>query len=654
MVMIKKSQISAFIIIGGLLLFIAGTFFYLRSNSISNDDFLKYSFDDLLPVEKFVVQCLDTISKEGLLIMGNQGGYIDLPTEIYSRPQTYIQTTSGGMKLPLWNINGRRVYPNFNVVEDQLALYVERKILHCVNSLTDIDTISEVSINNNPKVNVSLNAEDVTVVLKLRVETVSDEGRAFYEDFGLRIPLRLRDILSSATYILEKNEYEKFLGRATINLMSLDADNFPIGDMRFSCNRFVWSKREMVKTLKEYLNFMIPRVRVSGTNHLPFREDISVYRDFDEQWSVERIESEGLPPDLPSDIYDYMQLYWDLNRNFNGLNIAFSFDERYDMLFDVSPSQGDLIKASPGKSGSKYLRFLCINIYHYTYDISYPIRVSIFDEDAFEGRGYVFNFAIPVHIEKNIPVSSPPNFFFGQAWETDDNFCNLTREEPTVIVAKDRYSNEFLSDVKVKYDCIRYFCDLGETSPDFNLPQLQSKLPLGCFNGMFILEKPGYLASRVQDDGEFLSIPMTPLKEMSFALLQKGVLEPYSSDYTATIHISSTEVEFDQYLVYPGDSLFSDYDETLFPTSRLHLIDSNVPHTYELNLFLMNNGNIVGGWIGNWTVSPSDLNSRILIFYSLEHIDMVSHPTPEKSYNLLMELEDPNSNYRNVYRPEFR
>lgn len=77
----KKSQITLFIIIALVLFIIIGLFFYLSKYSVKKQigdrttKMHKIKIE-LQPIESYVTQCLDKTAKEGLILLGKQGGYL--------------------------------------------------------------------------------------------------------------------------------------------------------------------------------------------------------------------------------------------------------------------------------------------------------------------------------------------------------------------------------------------------------------------------------------------------------------------------------------------------------------------------------------------------------------------------------------------------
>lgn len=638
----SRGQASIFVIIGIILLVAVSLTFFIRSESQPDDEFIDYTPEDLLPAEKYMRQCLEESAMEALLIVGAQGGYIDMP-EYYDNPRYYIETIPGGFRTALWDLDGNKVVPDVAVLENEISKYIESNIPQCANEIVTIENVQDVSFLNTPSVITSINDDDVSFILEYHLETEFEKKRTRFEKYGLLIPLKLRKILDTAGYLSSFNTEHQLIAKTTMNLISLDPD-IPTGDMRFSCEPKVWPLFEIEERLKEHLTYMIPRVRLAGSNYKPFDENIAVYQKFDDEWDVERIAEEGLPDpeDLPGDIYDYMQQFWETGGyDFSNLGISFSYEDKYGMILDASPRSGAVLNSKAGRSGSKYLKFLCMNIYHFTYDISYPVKVSIYDEDAFDGRGYLFNFGIPVYIEKNTPKTRPPVFAHMDALATDYDFCNTTSDEEIVIQVEDAATREMLSGVSVKYDCVRYYCDLGKTENLYGTPEVLVNLPAGCYNGFISANKPGYLSSKLQvvDQESHKVVELWPLKDFSYGVFNLGSDARLPDAQSAVINIRAPDKNFEAFYRYPSAD----------GRNVMQLID--FPSEYELEIYLYYEDKFVGGWLGNWSVTEGDLGGSTIKFFPKEWTDLVRQSSTEKIVEVYTYLEEGTDDYRQRHYP---
>lgn len=639
----EKGQITIFVALGLVILILLAMWWYVQSFSVDRDDVIPQL---QTPIERFVSNCLYTTAREAITRAGLQGGYIELPGSQYQNPKSYIQELSGSAKTPLWLYNGQMRIPSERVVEGQLEEYINKNMVFCLRSLESQEEIRDITTEGFPVSKVTITNEDVAVELNFTVTAIVNNVQTSYTRFGTRVPVALRRIIASAAFMTQQHYATQFLEQTTMNIISMDS-TLPIGSIDFSCQRKRWSKREVQGVIQENLQYLLPRVRVSGTDFMPFEEQIELYQRIDQEWDLDRVEREGLPNYLPDDMYEYIQQFWKVEEYpFQGLAVGFSYFPEYGMRMGINPSRGDRLYANPGRSS--YLRFLCVNIYHFTYDIEYPVRMTLYDPSAFNGDGYVFMVGLPVTIARNTPTRAPVSFAQMEAFETDEEFCETPGTE-VYLVSQNVFTGEYNAGVNVTYDCVRYYCELGEIgdSEAYGIPQLRTNLPAGCVNGIFAAEKPGFIPFRKQipDAEGVVHMDLVPLKKFKIdaTRLLSGELH---SEYTLSIYLGAQNYEYEVFTVLPA----------LNNQSTLELIAG--PETYTLEMFLTHNGNIVGGWLGNWTVELDDMATDSIQFRVYEQLP--NPQTDEQRVNLYRFLDEdlPESDrfypYRETLAPVFK
>ena len=615
--MSKKGQVSLMILVGLLILVLAGIFFYVSVESES-------SFQDpLTPVERYITTCLEDAARQAFVRIGMQGGYVDLPFPAYQHHASHFSELQGGAKVPLWIFRGNVLIPQQATIEREVATYIEQIVGRCIATIEQLESIEVMSLDDSPNATVFISEEDVFVQLSYSVQLRDGERDIMYNRFATRLDLRFRTLLENAIQVVRHHQEDMFFEQATVNLIAMD-ESMPMGGVDFSCQRLRWSKREIQHTFQETLQAMVPRFRVQNAHTLPFSSPMQTYLHIERNWDLSRVEREGLPENLPPDSYEYFQQMWNIDHDFRGMSVGFSYFPQYGMRMEINPSSGDRLIANPGRSG--YLRFICLNIYHFTYSLEYPLKVTLYDESAFNGQGYAFSFGLPVTISRNLPTRDPVHFYQMQAIETDETFCEETGDD-IYILAQDIFTADYITGVNITYDCIRYYCELGETDffGGFNVPQIRTGLPVGCYNGFFIAEKEGYVPFRRQmiPTGSVI-LGMVPLKEFFFEVTLLG--GEVTSDYDISIFLDAKEYDYEVFTTYPF----------LEGSPIIELIAG--PAEYSVEIFATSRNKIVGGWIGNLTVDSVDLMANTIIFNLYEQ---VPHPqTPEQEVNLYMYLDE--------------
>src|SRR3989338_4532142 len=107
--------------------------------------------------------------------------------------------------------------------------------------------------------------------------------------------------------------------------------------------------------------------------------------------------------DGPADRYDYFHYLWDMGAPESNLKIHFAYNPAWEMHINAHPNSNGVLSSNAITQFPQWLRLLCINQYHFTYDIIYPVMVTLNDDKSYNGQGYNFRFAFPVIIHGNKP-----------------------------------------------------------------------------------------------------------------------------------------------------------------------------------------------------------------------------------------------------------
>lgn len=164
---------------------------------------------------------------------------------------------------------------------------------------------------------------------------------------------------------------------------------------------------------------------------------------------------------------------------------------------NVIPDEGDVMKGDSiiGKKGAlKYLsRFLCLNTYHFVYDIQYPVLVTLSE------NGYTFQYAFMVVVDNNQPRTN--NFDFDLIEDDTFDVCNVKNHIIDVSVLGDGVG---LDNADVSFQCFNSVCSIGKTING----NLNEKFPQ-CLNGKIIAEREGYdKAELILDTNEAGSVAL--------------------------------------------------------------------------------------------------------------------------------------------------
>ncbi len=605
-----KGQVSLFMLVGVAILIAVGILVYLRSQgpSVVTSDIP----DELLPIQAYVNECLERVGNEAVMLVGAQGGYTKVPEDIANDPQAHL-AVMGEFKLPYWYRNNRNAIPSNQEVEQEIANYVAARLGNCINGFKPFkDTYEVTEISQAPVPAIAIKEGSVDVGISYTIDVAYPTGRGRLDSFHADIPIRLGRVLRLARELLLAENRQAWLEQRTIDLMaSLPDSKIPFTSIGFSCVPMTWTIDGVESELKQLLKYNLPRIRVQKTNFMPFERELNYY----------------LNPSAPypTDVAEYAMLLWNpLSEDFADLKIGVGYLPNWGMTMVVRPSSGNDMRSTSVQGGSYSMVDLtgaCIQFYHFTYDITYPVRVSIYDEKS---SGYSFSYAFPVIVKDNHGWRNSEPYTETELSESEDFCSDLEQPERSVFV-QDAKTFDRLKNVSVSFSCIRYVCKLGQTDEQFG--RLFTDVPAGCSGGILTAEKNGYLKTKTQlGNAQTTNIYMLPLVKLNVSVLKfdnsSKSYSALSGEERASLYLSLVGGDQELYsLVLPGTS------------PGLGLVDANA--VYKLRLYIFDGETLVGGYsLDNW--KPGNLAG-------LTSVDFYSYHFPGKDQSEIIRLISRNS-----------
>lgn len=220
----KRGQITIFLIMGIIILILAGSFYYIKSYSAKST--LENAPDKAQTSEANIVKtyaeaCIKRIADEALFgRIGLQGGYIDPNGDAkYNengvplsgpRPARYLQDV-----VPYYLNDSKTYYPSLGEIGNKISNYVNVEFGNCFKK----DAFEAIGIVIEPleaaKAEVSINQEDVSVNVDYTTNVRKGGTKTSIKSFRVVLPIRLKPIYESAIFLVEKvkslqpdNEYD--------------------------------------------------------------------------------------------------------------------------------------------------------------------------------------------------------------------------------------------------------------------------------------------------------------------------------------------------------------------------------------------------------------------------------------------------------------
>ncbi|MEM2915909.1 MAG: hypothetical protein QXT19_00920 [Candidatus Woesearchaeota archaeon] len=656
----KKGQITLFIIIGLILLVSASIVIYLvTEKAVKPVEEEIMVPEDVRPFYDFIEGCVDEVAREGIGILGLQGGFIELPGIIERTPTAYIPIdTFNQFKVPLWYYEGEDRTPSLSFMEREISRHVNKRLKECTGEFEAFKDRFRITEEGNISTMTIIGDNEVIMRVSWPISLASGERTIKIPDFITRTPVRLKQIWELANATMAKENELAMFENLTIDLMAADSENIPLDGFALECGVKKWRIEDIQDRLQKILYYNIPLTRIKNTDFFPFTASKSTYETLRKDYArmtkelEQGREMKEPKTQAPDDAFAYFHQFYDVGARPTDLKIGFEYQPAWGMQLNAQPSEGPVLKSNAAKGASKYLRFLCLNQWHFAYDIIYYVKASIRDDTAFNGQGFIFQFAFPVLINQN----APERIAFGlRRFQAADfgapEFCTTLGDRLAEIRAIGATMPGApvlmeLPDVRLTYKCFDQECELGTTTAEGGIYRLLTYLPRGCTNPFITAEKEGYLTTTAQMRNDRLDIELKKLQPMKL----KFVVHPYHGETKTwgapralkenervSLHVSLVNRTFDQFIGFP----------TTNETLELVLDDAH----YDIDALLFLRNSQMGGYNAQALRIPYDsiAGKETAIIHLVQYL-----PTPVtddqklKMMSYIMEGE-----YRDALQPEF-
>lgn len=638
----KKAQLTVFIILGLFIVLSIGLFLYFTS------EIYKYRNlpEQFIPVAKYAEQCMEDVALQGIFEAGMNGGHV---SQIYEEDEAYLDA---GFPVPYWYLGGEDRSVIIPELEKELETYLKENLNTCLNNF---ETFSQFTVTEVEEENISPEV------------TVGQNTVGFEAD----IPVQISDSTTTATLPTIKTEVENSIGNKLFLAYQIMAAENEQGFLEFYTNEIIaasdWLPYEgfdfTCKPKRWLIAEMKPYIQSAIAVNLPF------------------LMFESTSYEETGDLY-YDNIY-KVNVGASGvsdLNVRTIYNPAWDMDIDVQPNSNGVV--TDVKLVGKTIAIPCVKVFHHKYSTYYPVLFEITDED---NADYPFYFATPVLMKRNEPDRNNEM----QPWPSERDeirraqYCaNTTKttlyalDDDGAIITKESEENNWpytldiiamdhqygfdgiLKDVQVKYKCIQFECDIGNTSYGSGgiitaFALLHSNFP-ACLNGQLIAEKEGYHTTKMfqsvteETDGATINIEMYRLHPLDFEVTvvvnHNNVIserelgeEEGAEDELAVITIKNEELEFEKVLVGPIDS----EDAAGFDTLEL-LVGDDI--TYNVDIKLIAEDRYVGAYVYNWTPEANAITAATAAHFYVIKKDVLL-PTDENYLEAIQYAEEESSNY---------
>lgn len=488
----KRGQVTVYIILGIIVIALFLITTYIRDKNLLDRTNENIEINaQTLPAHTRVEECVTNIAREGVNILGAQGGKINVESQKSLNPRVPFGSSldvfgNGALNVPYWfyrtsnGINTQEV-PTISNMESELEAYIEENIIFCYEDLKELDQYT-VDYEGETNVNVEIQNTKILVSVESPLTVAIDDVTSQLNSFSLVLDIPLGKLHSAAKDILEKENKELFFEERTIDMIGL-YDEIPGTDAEFDCDAKTWKKSDVERSFRNIVQTNIGNVKTNGG---------SGYYNLDVSTDAQ---------------------------------VSFRYSSDWPFVMSVIPDEGEIMKGDSvveRKGALKYLsRFLCLNTYHFVYDVQYPVLITLSDS------GYTFQYAFMVVVDNNQPRINDIDFVSIE--EDTFDVCNVRNYPIDVSIFGDGIK---LDNADVSFQCFNSVCPIGKTVNG----NLNEKFPQ-CLNGKIIAEKEGYdKADLIVDSNQVSSVTLElePIysKDLEVKLIDKktGVIRDVSNE----------------------------------------------------------------------------------------------------------------------------
>ncbi|MCR4285087.1 MAG: hypothetical protein NUV97_03540 [archaeon] len=485
----KRGQVTIFIIVA--IVIVVGIILYFAIDW----NFSKTLPVNMEPVYDYYKECLTATALEGISLLGEQGGYIEVPEFVPG--SQYMPFSSQldflGQPVPYWMyVSGnnllREQVPTETSMEEELSKYVRERVSYC--DFTDFELAGyDIYVDEDAFVGVQINDYNVDLNIDNVLTIFFENQSAVVSAHEVSVDSKLGRFYSLAKQVYDFEKTNMFLESYALDVMRLYA---PVTGTEVGCSPKVFIDEEIRKDIVNGLVSNIPAIKLDGDYY-----------------------------DLSSQERSYFVTDAGLNI---GENLNFVYSADWPTRIEIS---GDKVVEPVGLQQGLGMMGFCYTPYHLVYDIDFPVLVQFFDEKE------IFQFPLAVIISKNQPREALPTI--GGA-SIESPICDYKNQQVDVYTY-DLNLNPVPA--RISFKCLNSVCDIGKTSLKGGDAFLDGQFPQ-CVNGFIVAQAEGYADSKVEistNEERLSNILMNKKHNISIDLgnVKKAMVSFNSDDYSTTI-----------------------------------------------------------------------------------------------------------------------
>lgn len=442
----KEGQVTIFIILAILIVGGVATYFIL-ANPFSED-----IPSEMKPVYDYYKTCLEQQAKQGIALLGEQGGYIEVPDFVpgsqYSGFSSHLDFF--GQPVPYWvylsgnNILKEQVPTKF-FMEDELENYVGDRLDYCDFSEFELQGF-DVRIGEGNVV-TKINDYNVELVFtnQLAISFGNDSVVVGSHEINVESKLGKFYGLALDTYNYEKQNM--FLEEYALDVMRLYA---PVDGTNLTCAPMVFNENKIKQELVDAMSANIGALKLKGS-----------------YYDLVNKENNYFVTDIGNDVDE---------------SVSFLYSSDWPTKIEI---YGDKVIEPVGLQQGMGILGFCYVPYHFVYDINFPVLVQFYDNAEF------FQFPIAVVIDKNQARNALPT----TAGVTIESEVCEHKNQEIQVWTYDSSLNPV--EARLSFKCLNANCEIGETEFVNGEAVFEGGVPV-CVNGFIIARADGYDDAKYQ------------------------------------------------------------------------------------------------------------------------------------------------------------
>lgn len=191
----NKAQVAIFIIVGLVIVIAIYLIAIGYMSSQKQNEQVATSAYDYQGVKDYIISCLQGKAIEGAVIIGEQGGYYNLPQ----------LSTKGYVFNTAYHIYGDQyLVPTTDVIQTQLATYMDEHSAECVQETNDAQKDIVIRQDGNSTTTVEIRDSDVAATVVLPLSMKKNDAIHKEDTFAVVVPgLRLKNMADASKEVAD-------------------------------------------------------------------------------------------------------------------------------------------------------------------------------------------------------------------------------------------------------------------------------------------------------------------------------------------------------------------------------------------------------------------------------------------------------------------